>query len=547
MRHNGSNRRWAAWLAAVFLVSSFGAPAWAGICFTSGRVYVQQKVYDKACWYLECARREDPNNIDIYNLLAYARWQQKEYISAGAAIEIGLKLANADAKKNKKKIEELNQTRHALNVDLYNKGIGAFNKAGQPSFQDERTQGDPNSRQGKIEAQYGAPPYFSIVIEAGRVQEFWYYPDKGLGFHFMPDGAEPIELKYKPYTGLGKPEEAVQDTTVFGPYQGGSYFGEAAYYFELGSYVDPGSVDTYANLSFVFGVLGRAEDAMRAAKRGLEIDPKNERLTKNLRAAAMSTGNRFYSSGEYLAAVKAFQNAMQVDQGSTIIYMDRIANAWYNHAQKLPQGSDRTAAFDSAAVAFQGLLDVVPADSVSIRENALYNASVIYNNLGNYAKAAEVLEKAVQLFPNNKEMASLLGQMKFQANDFAAAATVLHRAVELDPADPVPHQFLFLTLQKLGKTDDSFGEYLLYKSLSEGTPKRPNQIKIWVDAADNRLGAGNDLNGVKAAEGYPEEVRMFTEENKLFEAWFYWSKGKSYTFMEGKKISKSVFPPKKVG
>ena len=50
--------------------------------------------------------------------------------------------------------------------------------------------------------------------------------------------------------------------------------------------------------------------------------------------------------------------------------------------------------------------------------------------------------------------------MKFQANDFAGAATVLHRAVELDPADPVPHQFLFLTLQKLGKKDDSFAEYV---------------------------------------------------------------------------------------
>ncbi len=542
-----SSLRWASLFAAASVLSLFGAPARAGICFTSGRVYVQQKVFDKACWYLECARRDEPTNVDIYNLLAYARWQQKEYISAGAAIEIGLKLASADPKKYKKKIDELMQTRHALNVDLYNKGIGAFNKAGQPSFQDERTQGDPNSPQGKIEKQYGPPPYFSIVNEGGRLQEFWYYPDKSIGFHFMPDATEPAQLKYVPYGGLGKPEEAVIDTTVFGPYQGGSYFGEAAYYFELASYVDPASVDTYANLSFVYGVLGRAEDAMRAAKRGLEIEPQNERLTKNLRAAAMSTGNRFYGSGEYLAAVRAFQNAMQVDPGSTIIYMDRIANSWYNHAQKLPQGPERAAAYDSAAGAFQRLLDVVPPDSVSIRENALYNASVIYNNLENYAKAAEVLEKAVQLFPNNKEMASLLGQMKYQANDFPGAATVLKHAVELDPADPTPHQFLFLSLQKLGKKDDSFGEYLLYKSLSEGAPKRPNQIKIWVDAADNRLGAGNDLNGVKAAEGYPEEVRTYTEDNKIFETWLYWGKGKSFTFMEGKKISQSAFPPKKAG
>jgi len=268
MRPKRLSRRWVALFVTASVLSSFGAPAWAGICFTSGRVYVQQKVFDKACWYLECARREEPSNIDIYNLLAFARSQQREFISAGAALEIGLQLANADPNKNKKKIEQLLQMRRALNVDLYNKGIGAFNKAGTPSFQDERTQGDPASLQGKVESQYGVPPYFSIVNEGGRLQEFWYYPDKGVGFHFMPGATEPTQLKYTPYTGLGKAEEAVVDTTVFGPYQGGSYFGEAAYYFELASYVDPASVDTYANLSFVYGVLGRAEDAMRAAKLG---------------------------------------------------------------------------------------------------------------------------------------------------------------------------------------------------------------------------------------------------------------------------------------
>lgn len=546
MKSESTSRRWAAAVAAATFVLFSGAPAWAGICFTSGRVYVQQKVFDKACWNLECARREEPGNVAIYQLLAYARSQERQYVSAGAALEIGLRLANADPKKYKKDIDQLIGTRKALNADLYNKGILAFNQAGQPSFQDERTQGDPNSPQGKIEKEYGPPPYYSIVSEGGRLQEFWYYPDKGVGFHFPPD-AEPVQMKYVPYTGLGKPDAAVVDTTVFEAYQGGSMFGEAAYYFELASYVDPTSVDTYANLSFTYGVLGRAEDAMRAAKRGLEVDPKNERLTKNLRAAAMSTGNRFYGSGEYLSAVKAFENAMQADPASTIIYLDRIANAWYGHAQKLPQGPDRTAAFDSAAVAFQRLLEVVPADSVSIRENALYNASVIYNNLENYGKAAEVLEKAVKLFPNNKEMASLLGQMRYQAGDSLGAATILRRAIELDPEDPTPHQYLFYALQKLGQKDEAFAQYLLYKSLGEGQKKRSNQIMIWVDAADNRLGKGNDLNGIKAAEGYPEDVRTFSEENKVFETWFYWKKGKSYTFMEGKKISQTTFPPKAAG
>ena len=532
---------------ALFLVSA--APAWAGICFTSGRVYVQQRVFDKACWYLECARREEPSTLPIYNLLAFARAQERQYRSSGAALQMGLQMAEADAKKNKKEIEKLIQTRKALNVDLYNKGIAAINKAGQPSFLEGRTQGKEGSPQEKVEKENGVPPYYGIVDEGGRMQEFWYYPEKGKAFHFPPDATAPEVTDYRRYTGLGDPQKAIVDTVEFAPYAGGSYFAEAAYWFELASYVDPTSVDTYNNLSFVYGVLGRADDAMQAAKLGLQIDPRNEKLQKNLRAAAMSTGQRFFGSGEYPAAITAFYSAMQVDTASTLVYMDRIANAWYSQARKLEKGPEQNAAYDSASVAFQRLLQIVPADAdsahLAIRENALYNAAVIYNNLENYPKAAEILEQSVKLFPNNREMATLLGEMRFYANDYARAAEQLKRAIALGPQEARPHQVLFNALVKLNKTTEAQDEYWIYRALQDGSPKRTNVIKIWCDAADNRFGPGNDLNAVRTAEGYPEEVRNFTDEGKVIETWFYWGKGKSFTFRDGKKISAGTFPPVK--
>jgi tetratricopeptide (TPR) repeat protein len=549
MNYRQLDVRGSALLAAIAFILASATPAVAGICFTSGRVYVQQRVYEKACWYLECAREEEPTTLPIYNLLAFARAQQKEYISSGGALVLGMRLATADAKKNKKEIEKLTQTRKALSVDLYNKGIAAFNKAGEPTFLEGRTQGDPDSPQDKVEKDLGPPPYYGIVNEGGRMQEFWYYPEKGKSFHFPPDAATPEETEYRPYTGLGAPESAVVDTTVFGPYTGGSYFAEASYWFELASYVDPTAVDTYSNLSFVYGVLGRAEDAMRAAKMGLRIEPSNERLQKNLRAAAMSTGQRFFASGEYPAAIRAFYSAMDVDTASTLVYMDRIANAWYAQARKLDKGPEQSAAYDSASASFERLLDIVPADDdsthLSIRENALYNAAVIYNNLEIYTKAASILEKSTQLFPNNREMATLLGEMKFYADDFGGAVPVLRRAIELNPEEARPHQVLFNALVKLNKTAEAQDEYWIYRALQDGTPKRSNIIKIWCDAADNRFGAGNDLNAVRAAEGYPGEVRNFTDEGKVIETWFYWAKGKSFTFRDGKQISKGAFPPVK--
>ena len=41
------------------LALGFSSPALAGVNFTSGKVYMQQKVYDKACHFLELARREE--------------------------------------------------------------------------------------------------------------------------------------------------------------------------------------------------------------------------------------------------------------------------------------------------------------------------------------------------------------------------------------------------------------------------------------------------------------------------------------------------------
>jgi len=52
-------------LTALVLTLALAGPASAGVNFTSGKVYIQQKVYDKAAHYLELARREEPDNTQV--------------------------------------------------------------------------------------------------------------------------------------------------------------------------------------------------------------------------------------------------------------------------------------------------------------------------------------------------------------------------------------------------------------------------------------------------------------------------------------------------
>ena len=483
-------KHWKRWLgsagiASLALLAAHSATA--SICLTSGKVYVQQKVYDKAAYFLECARKGEPENIEVLSLLAYARAQQRQYISAGGAFQIAID--GAKKKNDQKKVQDLERNRLSVNAALFNSGVKA--------------------------------------LSVGNLEV-------------------PSDAAVPPYKEPPDPQTAVVDTTVFAQYSGPSRLEEAAYDFELASYVDPTSVETYQNLAYVLSKLGRTDDAIRAARRGLQVKPGDQKLLQNLRAAVMGKAVRLYDDKKYAESITEFYHAWQQDPDSAAApgYLLRIATAHLSIAEAAAKGSpEQKAAYDSAATGYSGVLEQ-PAASDSIKQDAIYNAIVIYANQENYPKAIAMADKATAHYPNNKQIWKITGQTKFQANDFKGAVVSLRHALELDPQDADNHQFLFLALNKTGEKEASVAEYTIYKALSQGTKKDP---KVWVDSADNRLGASNQLKTVLKTEGYPEEVRTYSEENKTFETWFFWSKGKSVTFMEGQIFSKGAFPPKKSG
>ena len=486
MRRFGIGRVSAGLLAMAAAGLLVPQPSSAGICFTSGKVYVQQKVYDKAAYFLDCARKQEPENIDAYSLLAIARCEQRQYLAGGAAFQLALDLAKK--KNDTKKIQALEQNRLSYNAKLFNMGVKALS-------------GGATAAEG--------------------------------------------ESSLKPYAPAALAADAVSDTTVFPPFSGASRLEEAAYDFTLASYIDPTSIETYQNLAYVLGKLGRTDDAIRAASKGLEIKPDDQRLHQNLRAAVMSKAVALYNEGKYAEAIEAFRDAKRKDPDPTSApgYQVRIASAYYEIGKAAAKGSpEQTAAFDSAAAGYGAVLNE-PAASDSLKQNALYNQAVIMANQGKSKDAVVVLDRGGSLYPKNKEIASLDGQLKYQIEDYKGAVTTLNHALELDPQDPSDHQFLFLALNKTGDKEHSVAEYSIYKALNEG--KKKDDVKMWVDSADNRLGAQNQLKGIVKSEGYPDEVYTYMEENKTFETWFFWGKGKSFTFMEGQIFSKGAFPPKK--
>jgi tetratricopeptide (TPR) repeat protein len=553
-RHNRKRLVGAMALLASALLASQVADA--GICFTSGKVYVQQKVYDKACQMLECARQQEPDNDQVYSLLAFARAQMRQYVAAGGAFTIGEQLA--EQKKDDKRMKEVDQNRRAVTAQLFNAGIAALNRGGTISPSDTRTTA-ANSPQAKVEKEHGAPKDFARFSEGGKDQEFWYYPGDKIQIYFPPDRAEPVESPYTPFTGAPDPQQAVTDSTVFPPFSGGSNVSEAAYNFELACYVNPTESGVYKNLSYVFEVLGRPDDAIHAAQLGLKITPKDQQLIQNLRVAAMGRGNRLFNSQMYMDAIPAYWTAIEFDSAGTLLYLSQIAQCYQLGAEAQPSGSkERAAAYDSAAVTYMRVYEAAPPESTTIRENSIFNAAVVEVNLENYKKATEYLDIGLKSSPNSLDLLLLYGQAKYQLGakeeaadaaaakaDYQASVTAMKHAVELDPRNTTAHQFLFLAYNKLGDKDLRASEFTVYKALTDGKQRTGSSLKTWVDSADNRLGPTNQCNATLKSDGMPDEVRTYADGDKAFETWFYWNKGVAITFLDGQVFARATFPAAK--
>jgi tetratricopeptide (TPR) repeat protein len=176
----------------------------------------------------------------IYSLLAVSRSQLGQYIAGAGAFELGLRHASRNRSVHEKRISELKENRQAVGAQLYNRGIAAVTAAGD------------------LES---SPP---------------------------PNAPQLLHYRNGPYTGALDPEVAIADTTDFSSSHGWSSLEEAAVCFELSTYFLPDEADAYSNLSYVMRRLGRLDDAVGAAERGLSAKPGHAGLEQNLRAARAS-------------------------------------------------------------------------------------------------------------------------------------------------------------------------------------------------------------------------------------------------------------------
>ncbi|MDO8601251.1 MAG: O-antigen ligase family protein [bacterium] len=150
----------------------------------------------------------------------------------------------------------------------------------------------------------------------------------------------------------------------------------------------------------------------------------------------------------------------------------------------------------------------------------LYLASYrITGNTVKLEKAEVILEKAIQLSPNNQQGYWQMTDVKLAQGKKDDALSLLKKAVELDQRVGLAHWYLFLGYKIVGQYEDALGE--LYKSNRGGFNWRDNKDNIEkVIEVYRALGLNPSLINEDAQEILKNTLKVVEADPKNFNAWF---------------------------
>jgi serine/threonine protein kinase/Flp pilus assembly protein TadD len=205
-------------------------------------------------------------------------------------------------------------------------------------------------------------------------------------------------------------------------------YGAAEQAFRLSIKLQPDAVFAYANLSATLSRLNRGDEALQVLQQGLQVRPSSDLYT--------NLGNALFVRADYLAAAKAFENAVSPDKGNPADYL-----GWANLADTLLWIPGRK---EEARKAYQKARDLLapsllraPNDVTLMSRMGLYSARA-----GDKAKATELMLKAVALAPKSPDVHfraglayELLGNRKLALEEIAKAKSFGYPAefIEAEP------------------------------------------------------------------------------------------------------------------
>ena len=204
----------------------------------------------------------------------------------------------------------------------------------------------------------------------------------------------------------------------------------------------------YNNLSNAYYKQGRVEEAIRTARRALEIQPDYGLADYNL-------GNLYAGQGQFDLARKYFEEALRL--------YPNYAEAQANLGQLIAERGD----LDTGIRYFRKAIELNPSIS-----RAHLNLGVALAKQGKLDEAIPPLERAAQLKVDSPEASFYLGSVYAAQNRYGDAEAAFAHALRIEPDFAPAHQSLAQLLALQGKKAEAMQHYQEALRLSKSGPAR---------------------------------------------------------------------------
>ena len=204
----------------------------------------------------------------------------------------------------------------------------------------------------------------------------------------------------------------------------------------------------YNNLSNAYYKQGRVEDAIRTARRALELQPDYGVADYNL-------GNLYAGQGQFERAKKYFEEALRL--------YPNYADAQTNLGQLIAERGD----LDTGIRYFRKAIELNPSIS-----RAHLNLGVALAKQGKLDEAIPPLEQAARLKTDSPEASFYLGSVYAAQNRYGDAEAAFAQALRIQPGFAPAHQSLAQLLALQGKKVEAMQHYQEALRLSKSGPAR---------------------------------------------------------------------------
>lgn len=282
----------------------------------------------------------------------------------------------------------------------------------------------------------------------------------------------------------------------------GEYLNQAIDHYKQAIAADPGASILSEELSELYVQAGRLREAVTGAEEALKQNPDDLSARRILA--------RIYTrliGDQQQGKIKEDMLKRAIEQYRKITEMaPQDVNSWLmlGRLEKVAQNSVES------EKAYKKVLELEPEN-----EDALTGIAMVYADVGDTRRAAEMLSRAAEKTPSLRTLAALASAYE-QMRDYENAASTLRRAIEMAPQNPELKRALAQNLLLSGKLDESLA---LYQEMASEDPKDASlQLRISQIFRQQRKFDKAHEASRKAKEIDPESVEIRYNEVNLLEA-----------------------------